>query len=190
MMDAMMVPALLQGLNGRQVAAGITGGVNDDEDGVFYDELSYPPQFRAPNHPPAYEVKLLRAQANRSRSFPCPTLPIFYFLPLTSADETCSTGQSCDEDIRSGKLCMRKSQEFNVELKRLILIGRHTDTQGPETECWRVGLNRHAISRLPEQFHQCEAQSLLLLLLLSYTTTNYFHRVLLFTFSFSFFSCV
>ncbi|EFX77736.1 hypothetical protein DAPPUDRAFT_105864 [Daphnia pulex] len=57
MMDGMMVPALLQGLNGRQVAAGITGGVNDDEDGVFYDELSYPPQFRAPNHPPAYEMK-------------------------------------------------------------------------------------------------------------------------------------
>jgi hypothetical protein len=56
MMDG-MVPALLQGLNGRQVAAGIAG-VNDDEDGVFYDELSYPPQFRAPNHPPAYEVKL------------------------------------------------------------------------------------------------------------------------------------
>ncbi len=52
MMDG--VPALLQGLNGRQVAAGT--GVNDDEDGVFYDELSYPPQFRAPNHPPAYEV--------------------------------------------------------------------------------------------------------------------------------------
>nr|CAH0104991.1 unnamed protein product [Daphnia galeata] len=54
MMDG--VPALLQGLNGRQVASG--AGVNDDEDGVFYDELiSYPPQFRAPNHPPAYEMK-------------------------------------------------------------------------------------------------------------------------------------
>ena len=50
------VPALLQGLNGRQVASG--AGVNDDEDGVFYDELiSYPTQFRAPNHPPAYEVR-------------------------------------------------------------------------------------------------------------------------------------
>ena len=54
MMDG--VPALLQGLNGREVASG--AGVNDDEDGVFYDELiSYPPQFRAPNHPPAYEVR-------------------------------------------------------------------------------------------------------------------------------------
>ena len=54
MMDG--VPALLQGLNGRQVASG--AGVNDDEDGVFYDELiSYPTQFRAPNHPPAYEVR-------------------------------------------------------------------------------------------------------------------------------------
>lgn len=146
MMDG-MVPALLQGLNGRQVAAGIAG-VNDDEDGVFYDELSYPPQFRAPNHPPAYEVKLYGLHRPIALD-PSPVLPpTFYFLPLTSADETCSTGQSCDEDIRSGKLCMRKSQEFNVELKRLILIGRHTDTQGPETECWRVGLNRHAISRL------------------------------------------
>lgn len=52
MMDG--VPALLQGLNGRQTGANI----NEDENGVFYDELiSYPPQFRAPNHPPAYEMK-------------------------------------------------------------------------------------------------------------------------------------
>lgn len=44
------VPALLQGLNGRPIAG-------EDDEGVFYDELiSYPPQFRAPNHPPAYEV--------------------------------------------------------------------------------------------------------------------------------------
>lgn len=50
------VPALLQGLNGRQVA-----GVNEDDEGVFYDELiSYPPQFRAPSHhPPAYEVTIV-----------------------------------------------------------------------------------------------------------------------------------
>lgn len=51
MMDS--VPALIQGLNGRQPGA----NANEDENGVFYDELiSYAPQFRAPNHPPAYEV--------------------------------------------------------------------------------------------------------------------------------------
>lgn len=83
MMDGMTVPALLQGLNGRQVAAGIAG-VNDDEDGVFYDELSYPPQFRAPNHPPAYEVKL-RASTGQSLD-PClsyPPICYSYSLPLT-----------------------------------------------------------------------------------------------------------
>lgn len=99
----------------------------------------------------------------------------------------------CDEDIRSGKLCMRKSQEFNVELKRLILIGRHTDTHKVPRRnalACRPQPARH-FSFETEQFHQCEAQSLLLFaVVLSYTTTNYFHRVLLFTFSLSFFLCL
>lgn len=63
-------PALLQGLNG---AGRPMGGMNqsDDEVGVFYDELiSYPPQFRAPNHPPAYEVIIFLNLEHTSHYFP------------------------------------------------------------------------------------------------------------------------
>ena len=58
------VPALLQGLaggGGNNRRPGVV--VNDDVDGVFYDELiSYPTHYRTPHHqPPAYEVRMPNA---------------------------------------------------------------------------------------------------------------------------------
>lgn len=79
------VPALLQGLNGRP----LTG---EDDEGVFYDELiSYPPQFRAPNHPPAYEVRSRHKSNHRHASAlrVGGRLYIFRAIPVFSVDPVC-----------------------------------------------------------------------------------------------------
>lgn len=60
MMDT--VPALLQGLAGGGSGNNRRPGtINDDVDGVFYDELMsyHPTHYRTPHHqPPAYEVSM------------------------------------------------------------------------------------------------------------------------------------